>query len=752
MKAFLKEIREAKKALRDLHSSVLESASAIKPLEDGLDNAGKKASIFRRSLTSLRNILSSKLGKFLGGAALVAFGRSVLQASSNLEELDSKARVVFGETFAQVAQRTREIADEVGRASSAILQFSADLGAVIQATGITGQRLADMSTELAKLAVDMASFHNTSDIQAFNALRSAITGELEPLKRFGVVMTQANLKAFALSQGVDQTIESMNQAQLTALRYAFILARTETSQGDAERTAGSYANQVKRLSGQWTEFKETLGDTGGIAVATAAVRTLGEALNLVQITVGLFATGVKNSFQEVANAGVKMLQLLGFADVGVKDFAARSGAQNISKLSGENIVGKNLSSADVARLSSAVAAAKAKKQADNAGNLQKELAELGAGFSGGSKAGGKSPADEQKELNKAFEEMVRKNKELLIAKREELKLKKELGELTEDEERMLERINERVEFQEDKINDATKAWREQARAVEEVEEKIEQISDSIQKERQRLADSIADIERSSAEKRVEAAASLFDELDAIEKRRVLGQGVSEELQLREKEIKRLLDGVDRPTREQGRDRADESVFDAIDREKDERIAAAEEESEARLRPLEDELAQAQRNRTEIVAMEQEKRSLVLSALSERQTATFTTFQAIEARTKAHVTKQIAEFNRLKRATQGAAGFARGGFVSGPGGPTADKIPAFLSDGEFVINAAATKLYRPLIERINSSTLRPPKFANGGMVTNNSTKSANITVKNYGSAANQYADPRRAKWDARTFLG
>lgn len=49
-------------------------------------------------------------------------------------------------------------------------------------------------------------------------------------------------------------------------------------------------------------------------------------------------------------------------------------------------------------------------------------------------------------------------------------------------------------------------------------------------------------------------------------------------------------------------------------------------------------------------------------------------------------------------------FADGGYVSGPGGPRDDRIPARLSNGEYVVNAASTSKYRPLLEAINAAKL------------------------------------------------
>lgn len=77
--------------------------------------------------------------------------------------------------------------------------------------------------------------------------------------------------------------------------------------------------------------------------------------------------------------------------------------------------------------------------------------------------------------------------------------------------------------------------------------------------------------------------------------------------------------------------------------------------------------------------------------------------------------QLAVIESQIQDLQGAQGFATGGFVSGEGTGTSDSIPAFLSNGEFVVNAKATKQYLPLLEKINNEEQQFNKFANGGFV-------------------------------------
>ncbi|MFN4090529.1 MAG: hypothetical protein ACK4QW_16010, partial [Alphaproteobacteria bacterium] len=66
---------------------------------------------------------------------------------------------------------------------------------------------------------------------------------------------------------------------------------------------------------------------------------------------------------------------------------------------------------------------------------------------------------------------------------------------------------------------------------------------------------------------------------------------------------------------------------------------------------------------------------------------------------------------------GAQAKADGGMIRGPGGPRDDVVPAWLSNGEFVVNAAATARHRPLLEAINDAGRAGawPRFAAGGLV-------------------------------------
>ena len=74
-------------------------------------------------------------------------------------------------------------------------------------------------------------------------------------------------------------------------------------------------------------------------------------------------------------------------------------------------------------------------------------------------------------------------------------------------------------------------------------------------------------------------------------------------------------------------------------------------------------------------------------------------------------------------------FARGGAIRGPGTGTSDSIPILASDGEYIVNARAARLYKPVLDYINnmtgsqvsSTSSSSPSFGSGGSRSNGPTK-------------------------------
>jgi len=186
--------------------------------------------------------------------AILAFWKQLLTFWSDLEEITSKFNVVFAwvEKEAQVAFNA--MADAVWRSRLQLIEFWGNLGDVLKPMWFTTEEALKLSTNMTKLAIDVASFNNVSDAQAVNAFRSALTWEREALKTLWIVISEADLKTEAYTSWIAKQGATLTKQQKTLATYNLLLANTADAQGDAVRTAWSFANELKRLQGAWKDL------------------------------------------------------------------------------------------------------------------------------------------------------------------------------------------------------------------------------------------------------------------------------------------------------------------------------------------------------------------------------------------------------------------------------------------------------------------------------------------------------------------
>ena len=160
-------------------------------------------------------------------------------------------------------------ATAIGQSQQQALEAAGTFGNLFTALKIGGPAAATMSTSLVNLAGDLASFNNVSPQEALDALRSGLTGETEPLKRFGVNMNEATLKAKAMELGISKGTGVLDPAAKAQAAYALIMEQTTTAQGDFARTSDGLANQQRIMAAQFENTKANLG-TALLPVMTQA--------------------------------------------------------------------------------------------------------------------------------------------------------------------------------------------------------------------------------------------------------------------------------------------------------------------------------------------------------------------------------------------------------------------------------------------------------------------------------------------------
>lgn len=194
------------------------------------------------------------------GQALIKIGKDALNAASDLEEVQNVVDVTFGDGAAKIESWSKSAGAQFGLTETQAKKFASTMGAMMKSSGLAGDQIVDMSTDLAGLAADMASFYNLDFDTAFQKIRSGISGETEPLKQLGINMSVANLNAYALQKGLSKTFEQMTQGEQTMLRYQYMMSATADAQGDFSRTSDGYANSLRQLETNIESVKTKLGN------------------------------------------------------------------------------------------------------------------------------------------------------------------------------------------------------------------------------------------------------------------------------------------------------------------------------------------------------------------------------------------------------------------------------------------------------------------------------------------------------------
>jgi hypothetical protein len=197
-----------------------------------------------------------KIGKFL-----LNLGKEAVEAASDLAEVQNVVDVTFGKSAGEIESWAKTATTAYGLTETQAKRYASTMGAMLKSSGMAENEIVTVSTDLAGLAADMASFYNLDFDTAFAKIRSGISGETMPLKELGIDLSVATLNAYALQQGLTKTFDQMSQGEQTMLRYQYLMSATADAQGDFARTSDGYANGVRQLETNLTTLKTTLGDT-----------------------------------------------------------------------------------------------------------------------------------------------------------------------------------------------------------------------------------------------------------------------------------------------------------------------------------------------------------------------------------------------------------------------------------------------------------------------------------------------------------
>lgn len=244
---------------------------------------------FKLMGTLLKGVgIAALAGTVAASAAFVQMGRSGLEYASDLQEVQNVVDKTFGENSAIIDEFASKSLEAYGLSTLEAKKYSSTVGAMLKSMGLSSDETLVMSQNLTALSGDMASFYNLSGDEAFEKIRAGISGETEPLKQLGINMSVANLEAYALSQGITKSFNSMSQADQAILRYNYLMSLTSDAQGDFGDTQESFANQQRLLKGNLQEVSGEIMQNMLPALAGAMKEANGFIKSLDTAAIGQF--------------------------------------------------------------------------------------------------------------------------------------------------------------------------------------------------------------------------------------------------------------------------------------------------------------------------------------------------------------------------------------------------------------------------------------------------------------------------------
>lgn len=218
-----------------------------------LDAVGKKAGGFESGLNK------AAVGAAAAGVAIVAFGKSALDAASNAQQAAGAVDAIYGDTADTIHSFAKTAAKDTGLAASDYEDMAAVFGAQLKNMGVATQDLAPQTDELISLGADLAAQFGGSTADAVAALSSLMKGEADPIEKYGVAIKQADIAAKEAELGLSGLTGEAAKAATTQAMLALLAEQTGDAVGAFGREADTAAGQTARANAQWQDTQATLG-------------------------------------------------------------------------------------------------------------------------------------------------------------------------------------------------------------------------------------------------------------------------------------------------------------------------------------------------------------------------------------------------------------------------------------------------------------------------------------------------------------
>lgn len=216
----------------------------------------------RKSYLSLSNQMSGfmrNMAKLVSLKAIAEYLGNAVAKFNDFYEATDLFHNAMGNLSGEADALISKMQGLLGVDPTKAMTYMAAIQSLGTSFGLASDKAYILSKNLTQLAYDESSYWNKDVAETFTAMSSAISGEIEPIRRLGVDLSQARLKQELLALGFNKQVSSLSQADKAVLRYIAIMKQTANVQGNLAQTIQSPANQIKILKAQLDMLAKSVG-------------------------------------------------------------------------------------------------------------------------------------------------------------------------------------------------------------------------------------------------------------------------------------------------------------------------------------------------------------------------------------------------------------------------------------------------------------------------------------------------------------
>ena len=258
LKTVIEVVDKYSKELKDFSKKINETNDELKKLQDNFAKGSDGAKKLSDSLSLIKKIGVGAAVLYVGNK-IKDIGKFAIESASKMDELANVTRQVFESSTKEIEQWAKTIDKEVGRSIYQMQNFASVYGSMFKGAGFDTSFFKKISKDLATFTADFSSFFNVTDDEVFTAIKGALTGETEVLKRYGLILNDTTMAEYALAQGIKEKWQNLDTATKMQLRYNKLMEMTTYIQGDASRTINGYANSLKKAEGLIDNIATSIG-------------------------------------------------------------------------------------------------------------------------------------------------------------------------------------------------------------------------------------------------------------------------------------------------------------------------------------------------------------------------------------------------------------------------------------------------------------------------------------------------------------